>query len=147
MRVSRKTEYALRALVAMAKRPQQSFQIQELSEQEAIPIKYLEQILLALRHAGFLSSKRGVGGGYSLRMNPGQIQVGEIIEIMDGPIAPVPCAALRPLEKCSCPDPRTCAVRLLMTELREEITALLGARTIEDMVKLSPDSNSLAFEI
>ena len=146
MRVSRKTEYALRALVAMAKRPQ-SFQIQELSEQENIPIKYLEQILLTLRHAGVLASKRGVGGGYSLRMNPSQINVVEIIEIMDGPIAPVPCAALRPLEKCSCPDPATCAVRLLMIDLREEVTALLGARTIEDMVKLTPDSNTLAFEI
>ena len=110
-------------------------------------IKYLEQILLALRHAGFLASKRGVGGGYSLRVSPSQINVGEIIEIMDGPIAPVPCAALRPLEKCSCPDPRTCAVRLLMINLREEITALLGARTIEDMMKLSPDSGGLAFEI
>jgi len=146
MRVSRKTEYALRALVAMA-RKQRSYQIQELSASENIPVKYLEQILLALRNAGFLASKRGVGGGYSLRMSPSQINVGEIIEIMDGPIAPVPCAALRPLEKCSCPDPRTCAVRLLMIDLREEITALLGARTIEDMMKLSPDSGALAFEI
>ena len=146
MRVSRKTEYALRALVAMARGPR-SYQIQELSEKENIPIKYLEQILLTLRHAGFLSSKRGVGGGYSLRVIPSQINVGEIIEIMDGPIAPVPCAALRPLEKCSCPDPRTCAVRLLMISLREEITTLLGAKTIEDMMKLSPDSGTLAFEI
>ena len=146
MRVSKKTEYALRALVAMARGPR-SYQIQELSEKENIPVKYLEQILLTLRHAGFLTSKRGVGGGYSLRMAPSEIPVGEIIEIMDGPIAPVPCAALRPLEKCSCPDPRTCAVRLLMINLREEITTLLGARTIEDMMKLSPDSGSLAFEI
>ena len=127
MRVSRKTEYALRALVAMARKPG-SYQIQELSEKENIPVKYLEQILLALRHAGFLTSKRGVGGGYSLRVSPSQINVGEIIEIMDGPIAPVPCAALRPLEKCSCPDPRTCAVRLLMIDLREEIGARCSAR-------------------
>lgn len=147
MRVSRKSEYALRALVAMARKPGASYQIQELSEKENIPIKYLEQILLALRHAGFLNSKRGVGGGYTLRVSPSEIPVGEVVEIMDGPIAPVPCAALRPLEKCSCPDPRTCAVRLLMIELREEITAMLGARTIEDMMRLSPDSGSLAFEI
>ena|SRR5579862_3714337 len=147
MRISRKTEYALRALVAMSRKAGRAYQIQELSEKENIPIKYLEQILLALRHAGFLASKRGVGGGYSLRVSPSQINVGEIIELMDGPIAPVPCAALRPLEKCSCPDPRTCAVRLLMIDLREEISSLLGARTIEDMVKLSPDSGALAFEI
>jgi Rrf2 family protein len=146
MRISRKSEYALRALVAMSRRPG-SYQIQEMSENENIPIKFLEQILLTLRHAGFLLSKRGVGGGYSLRVNPSQINVREIVEIMDGPIAPVPCAALRPLEKCSCPDPRTCALRLLMIDLREEIGEMLGQRTIEDMVQLSPDSNSLAFEI
>jgi len=130
----------------MARKPR-SYQIHELSEKENIPVKFLEQILLTLRHAGFLSSKRGVGGGYSLRVNPSQIRVAEVVEVMDGPIAPVPCAALRPLEKCSCPDPRTCALRLLMIDLREEIGALLENRTIEDMVRLSPDLDSLAFEI
>lgn len=146
MKVSKKTEYALRALVAMARKPR-SYQIQELSEKENIPIKFLEQILLSLRHAGFLTSKRGVGGGYSLRAEPSQITVREVIEIMDGPITPVPCAGLRPADQCSCPEPRTCAVRLMMIELREEIGALLGQRTIEDMVRLSPDTGALAFEI
>lgn len=146
MRISRKAEYALRALVALT-RGGRSLQIQELSEKENIPIKFLEQILLTLRNGGYLTSKRGVGGGYSLRVEPSQIHVAEIIELMDGPIAPVPCAAARPLEKCSCPDPRTCALRLLMTGLRQEISATLGERTIEDMVRLSPDSGGLAFEI
>ncbi len=95
-----------------------TFQIQELSEKENIPVKFLEQILLTLRHAGILASKRGVGGGYTLRMNPSQISVAEIIELMDGPIAPSPAPRRVPLEKCSCPDPRTCALRLLMTSLR-----------------------------
>jgi Rrf2 family protein len=146
MRVSRKTEYALRALVALARR-QGSVQIQELSEKENIPIKFLEQILLTLRHAGFLTSKRGVGGGYMLRVNPAQITVREIVETMDGPIAPVPCATIRPAEKCSCPDPRTCPLRVLMTQLRDEICSVLGSRTIEDMMRLNADSASLAFEI
>ena len=144
MRVSRKSEYALRALVAMARKPK-SYQIRELSETENIPVKFLEQILLTLRHAGFLTSKRGVGGGYALRVAPAEINVREIIEIMDGPLAPVPCAAVRPLEKCSCPDPRTCVLRLLMIDLREEIGALLKGRTIEDMIKLCPDAGQ--FEI
>ena len=73
MRVSRKSEYALRALIAMARKPR-SYQIQELSDAENIPIKFLEQILLTLRHAGFLTSKRGVGGGYSLRVSPSPAQ-------------------------------------------------------------------------
>jgi Rrf2 family protein len=146
MRISRKTEYALRALVALARR-QGSCQIQEMSERENIPVKFLEQILLTLRHAGLLTSKRGVGGGYTLRVNPAQITVREIVEIMDGPIAPVPCAALRPTEKCSCPDPRTCPLRVLMTQMRDEICTLLDGRTIEDMMRTNADSASLAFEI
>ena len=103
--------------------------------------------LLTLRNAGFLTSKRGVGGGYVLRAEPSQITVGEIIGLMDGPLAPVPCAASRPTETCTCPDPRTCALRLLMIDVREELCAMLDHRTIEDVIRASPDPNALAFEI
>lgn len=146
MRISKKAEYALRALVAIARQPR-SWSIQELSAQENIPIKFLEQILLALRHAGLLSSKRGVGGGYTLLRAPGEITLREVLRVLDGPVAPVPCAAEQPTEGCTCPDPRTCPLRLMMTELRSDITRLLEARTIEDMMRLSPSSDSLAFEI
>lgn len=146
MRISRKAEYGLRALIAMA-RHGRPLQIQELSRIENIPVKFLEQILLALRNAGFLASKRGVGGGYALRMPPERITVADVIRTMDGPIAPVPCAAKHPLEPCSCPDPRTCAVRLLMTDVREELGAIFENRTIDDMLRLNPDADTLAFEI
>jgi len=129
----------------MARKPR-SWSIQELSSQEAIPVKFLEQILLALRNAGYLSAKRGVGGGYMLRQNPSEIRVGDIVRTMDGPIAPVPCAAAQPSETCSCPDPNTCPLRLLMTEVRVEICSLLDTRTIEDLARMTPDS-ALAFEI
>src|SRR5215210_260488 len=127
MRISRRSEYALRALIALA-RNQRPQQVQELSRRENIPVKFLEQILLALRNAGFLNSKRGVGGGYALRRTPADITVGEVIGAIDGPIAPVPCAIRDPRETCSCPDPRRCAVRLLMTDVREEISAILDHR-------------------
>ena len=146
MRISRRAEYALRALIALA-RQGRALQIIELSRIENIPVKFLEQILLALRNAGFLSSKRGVGGGYTLRMQPSQITVGDVIRAMDGPIAPVPCAAKQPLEKCSCPDPQRCALRLLMTDVRDELSAIFDHRTIEDMLRLAPDASALAFEI
>ena len=146
MRISKKAEYALRALVAIARQPR-SWAIQELSAQENIPIKFLEQILLALRHAGLLSSKRGVGGGYTLIRPPSEITLREVLRILDGPVAPVPCASEQPTEACTCPDRRTCAVRLMMTELRGDITRLLDSRTIEDMTRLSPSSDTLAFEI
>jgi len=129
----------------MARQPR-SWSIQELSGQEAIPVKFLEQILLTLRHAGYLSAKRGVGGGYTLRTQPSTIRVGDVIRTMDGPIAPVPCAAAQPSENCTCPDPRTCPLRLLMIDVREEIARMLDAKTIDDLVKMHPD-DALAFEI
>lgn len=146
MRISKKAEYALRALVAIARQPK-SCRIEELSARENIPIKFLEQILLALRHAGVLTSKRGVGGGYALLRPASEISVGEVIRTLDGPLAPVPCAATRPSEKCTCPDPRTCPVRLVMTDLRRDLTALLEQRSIDDLLRLSPASEALAFDI
>lgn len=146
MRISRRSEYALRALIAMARKPK-SYQIQELSRSENIPVKFLEQILTALRHAGFLSSKRGAGGGYQMRIPSIQITVGEIIRLMDGPLAPVPCAAERPVERCTCPDPRTCPLRLMMTEVRVGLGAMLDGQTIDDLLRLSPDGPDLAFDI
>lgn len=146
MRLSKKAEYALRALVVIARTPR-SWQIQELSAQENIPVKFLEQILLLLRRAGVLASKRGVGGGYSLHRPASRILVSEVISIMDGPIAPVPCAVTPPTEACSCPDPKTCAVRIFMTGVREQLDATLGTRTIEDLVRLSSGASALAYEI
>ena len=146
MRISRKAEYALRALVAIARQPK-SWQIQELSTRENIPVKFLEQILLALRHAGLLTSKRGVGGGYTLRKAASEISVGEVIRVLDGPIALVPCAAEQAGEPCTCPNPNSCALRLLMTDVRRDLSAMLDHRTIDDMVRLAPDSNALAFDI
>lgn len=146
MRISKKSEYALRALIVFARNPR-SYQVQELSVMENIPVKFLEQILLALRHGGLLNSRRGVGGGYTLRVEPGRITVGEVIRIMDGPIAPVPCAAARTQEKCTCPDPRNCALRLFMTKVREDLGAMLDGCTIEEMARLSPNQSGLAFDI
>ncbi len=146
MRISKKSEYALRALIVIARSPR-SHQMHDLSKRENIPLKFLEQLLLALRHAGILSSKRGVGGGYALARQPDRITVGEVIRIMDGPLAPVPCAAVNPVEKCTCPNPQTCALRLLMTGAREDLSARLDHCTIEDMLKLSPGGGELAFEI
>ncbi len=129
----------------MARQPR-SWSIQELSGQEAIPVKFLEQILLTLRHAGYLSAKRGVGGGYTLRAAPSMIKLGDVIRTMDGPIAPVPCAAAQPTETCTCPNPATCPLRLVMTEVRSQIVEMLDAKTIDDMAKMQP-GNVLAFEI
>jgi Rrf2 family protein len=146
VRISRKAEYALRALVAIARQPK-SWQVQELSLRENIPVKFLEQILLALRHAGMLSSKRGVGGGYILRKAPAEITVGEVIRTLDGPLALIPCAAEVPGEPCTCPDRLRCPVRLFLTGVRRDLSALLESKTIDDLVKMTPAAGELAFEI
>src|ERR1700719_5140920 len=114
MRISRKAEYALRALFIIAQDPPGKIhQIQELSERGHIPVKFLEQILLALRNHGILSSKRGVGGGYTLKRRPSEMSVLEIIELMDGPIAPLPCALDKNSETCTCAEPAFCSLRPL----------------------------------
>ncbi len=146
MRISRKAEYALRALVALA-RLGGPLQIGELSRVENIPVKFLEQILLSLRNDGFLASKRGVGGGYTLKRPASKISVGEVVRALDGPVAPLPCAATAGNDvPCSCPDPRTCPLRSFMTQLTHEMSALLDARTIEDLAKMDV-GQALAFEI
>src|SRR6476620_548425 len=125
MRISRRAEYALRALLLIAKdQNERIHQIQDLSERGNIPVKFLEQILLHLRNEGLLTSKRGVGGGYSLRKRPSDIVVLDIVELLDGPIAPLPCALERPGEPCGCPDPSLSPLGPLMTHTRTRVRGL-----------------------
>lgn len=148
MRISRKSEYALRALLAMGRFPVgRVHQIFELSKSENIPIKFLEQILLLLRNGGFLASKRGVGGGYTLLKKPADISLGAIISLLDGPIAPIPCSLAKPSEPCSCPNPATCELRIFMTGLREQLDEALCQKTLADLLALSPKTTEMAFDI
>lgn len=147
MRISKKCEYALRALFAIARLGEgRQFQIHDLSRREGIPVKFLEQILLSLRHAGILASKRGVGGGYQLRRPPGEITVGEVIRLMDGPLA-LPEIEPHP-DSLRAEDRRGLVpFEILMRELHGEVNALIDSRTIEDVLVQVPASASLSFEI
>ena len=122
-------------------------QIIELSRSENIPVKFLEQILLALRNAGLLSSKRGAGGGCTLLKKPGEITLGEVITLLDGPISPIPCAIGKPGETCHCPHPETCELRIFMTGLRKELDLSLSQKTLADLLALSPKASEMAFDI
>jgi len=148
MRISRKAEYALRALLLLGRdNPDKVHQIQELSEAGKIPVKFLEQILLSLRNHGILSSKRGVGGGYTLKRRPSEMTVLEIIELMDGPIAPLPCALEKNSETCTCAEPAFCSLRPLMKAAREQLCELFGSKTIQDLVDQARDRNVMVFDI
>src|SRR5687767_11992511 len=104
--------------------------IQEISDKQNIPKRFLEQILNDLKSAGIVQSKRGVAGGYRLKRSPDQITLAEIIRHIEGPLAPVSCVSEKYYEKCSCPDESRCAIRSVMKELRDNIVQVMEATTL-----------------
>jgi Rrf2 family protein len=108
-------------------------QIKDISEQEKIPTKYLEQILLALKNAGLLQSKMGIGGGYYLAKAPEQINLGQIIRVLDGPLAPIRCVSHMAYEPCGCPDEQSCGLRMVMGDVRDAIADILENTSLADV--------------
>ncbi len=139
MRLSQRGEYGMRAMIALAT-PSASgetpvVQIREIAEREQIPAKFLEQILLSLKNAGLLHSKMGVGGGYHLAKPPKDISLGQIVRVLDGPLAPVKCVSQMAYEPCGCPDEETCGLRLVMGDVRNAISGLLDGTSLADVTK------------
>ncbi len=142
MKISKRGEYALRALIDLGiahelGRP--LVQIGELAEKENLPIKFLEQILMQLKEAGFIDSKRGKLGGYYLLKPAAQISFGQVIRLIDGPLAPIACVSHNFYERCSCPDEEHCGLRMLMHEVRNAISNILDRFTLEDTVRMTLD--------
>ncbi len=140
MKLSRKCEYALRALVeigAADARGQHLLAIGTIAGRTRIPEKFLEQILLALRNADILKSRRGIEGGYGLNRAPADIRLGEVIRLIEGTFAPVPCAGVPwgDAVECTCPDPETCAVRIVMSRLHAAASAVLDGLTLQDALR------------
>jgi Rrf2 family protein len=129
MRLSKRGEYGLRAMITLANAQKQDpsgvVQIKDISEREKIPAKFLEQILLALKNAGLLQSKMGIGGGYHLARSPQQITLGQIFRTLDGPLAPIRCVSQMAYEPCGCPDEETCGLRMVMGDVRNAIADIL----------------------
>ena len=130
--LSKRTQYGLRALYALARQYEQGpVLITTLAQDESIPRKFLEQILLSLKTAGVVASKKGRGGGYALAHPPGQISMASVIRVMEGPLAPLPCASETQFHKCEeCPDIETCGTRIVMKEVRDAIAAILERTTL-----------------
>jgi Rrf2 family protein len=140
MRLSKRGEYGLRAMINLAAarhgNPNNGVvQIKEIAERENIPAKFLEQILLTLKNAGLLHSKMGVGGGYYLAQPPNAISLGNIVRVLDGPLAPVNCVSQMAYEPCGCPDQETCGLRLAMLDVRNAIAAILDNTTLADVLE------------
>ena len=133
MKLSVRGEYALRAMQVLARDFQEDdsvVRIQEISDKQNIPKRFLEQILNDLKSAGIVQSKRGVAGGYRLKRSPDQITLAEIIRHIEGPLAPVSCVSEKYYEKCSCPDESRCAIRSVMKEVRDSIVQVMEATTL-----------------
>jgi len=140
MRLSKRGEYGLRAMIALAEPAEKSaapqmLQIKEISQHEQISPKFLEQILLTLKNAGLLHSKMGVGGGYYLARSAKEITLGQIFRILDGPVAPVKCVSQMAYEPCGCPDEETCGLRLTMGDVRNAIADILDNTSLADVTK------------
>ncbi|KAA2215857.1 MULTISPECIES: RrF2 family transcriptional regulator [Maribacter] len=138
--LSKKTKYGLKALAYLGnQKNRKPVQISEIAEHENISQKFLESILLSLRKSGFLSSKKGKGGGYYLLKDPDQIYMTDVMRVLEGPIAMVPCVSLNFYESCDdCPDERTCSVHKLMLQVRDSALAVYRNNTLQDILCNQP---------
>jgi len=134
--LSKKTKYGLRALIYLARQEKgKPIQISEISKAEHISRKFLENILLILRKNGFLESKQGKYGGYSLSKSPKDIKITTIMRVLEGPIAMVPCVSLNYYETCDdCKDEKTCSINNLMVEVRDSMLSVFNNKTLEDLM-------------
>jgi Rrf2 family protein len=135
--LSKKAKYGLRALYALTRRYGEGpVLISTLAKQELIPQKFLEAILLELRNRGVVASKKGKGGGYALSMPPNRVTIGSVVRMIDGPLAPLPCASETAFRKCDeCVDVETCETRLVMKQVRDATAAILDSTTLEQVCR------------
>jgi Rrf2 family protein len=140
VKISKRGEYALRALIDLGIAFELGWpmlQISELASKEKLPIKFLEQIFTQLKSAGYVASRRGKFGGYSLARPMNRIKFGEVIRLIDGPLAPIRCVSQMSYERCSCPDEAHCGLRMLMFDVRNAISTILDRYTLADIVEIT----------
>ena len=132
-----KAKYAIRALMVLAANEGKTLQSKTIAKEADAPMKFLESILLELKHQGIVESKRGIFGGYYLNIPAKNIMVGEVIRRIDGMLAPISCASVTAYQKCDdCVDENACAIRHAMIEVRNAISDVLDKKTLTEMVKV-----------
>lgn len=119
--ISKKAKYAIKALKVLTEEYGKGpVLISYISAKEKIPKKFLEAILLELRNHGILQSQKGKGGGYLLRIDPGRVNLAQVLRVIDGPIAPTPCVSFNFYVKCDdCNDEVACALKPIMERVRD----------------------------
>jgi Rrf2 family cysteine metabolism transcriptional repressor len=137
MRISAKGEYAAKAVLYLSLKYPEVVTIHEVAENYRIPLKYLEQILLALKKADLLASRRGVHGGYTLARPPAQISVGEVVRAVDGKFSRTHCLETDQCERTSCPEPAGCGLREVWKNLETTVERMLFETSYAEVCGLS----------
>jgi Rrf2 family protein len=135
--LSKKTQYAFKALMYMAEKKDNSpVLIAEISKKKKIPLKFLENILLELKKAGVLDSKKGKGGGYFFNQPPAKITLSLVMRLIDGPIALLPCVSLNFYEKCKNCEEKKCGLNRVMIQVRDAALSILETKTVADIASV-----------
>ncbi len=133
--LSKKTQYAFKALTFIAERKKEGpVLIAEIAKKKKIPLKFLENILLELKKAGLLDSKKGKGGGYFFKEDPAEIRLAKVMRLIEGPIALLPCVSLNFYQKCVDCDEKKCGLKRVMIQVRDNTLAILETKTVMDLV-------------
>lgn len=135
--LSKRSKYAIKAVLALARRRNhEAVRIADLAKAEQIPKKFLEGILLTLRNNGLLQSRKGQQGGYFLARSPEDIYLGQIVRLLDGPLAPIPCASETAYARCAdCPDETRCGVRIAMRAVRDATAEILDNTSVQQLLR------------
>ncbi len=140
MKISKRGEYALRSLIALGVAEATTGELTRLADiarNEVIPEQFLQLIFIELKAAGLVSAVRGKNGGYRLGKPADSIMIGDVVRLIDGPLAPIRCVSKTAYERCSCPDETKCGLRRMMGDVREAISDILDRHTLADLVALS----------
>lgn len=140
MKLSKRGEYALRALINLgiaAKVGRRLVRVAELARAEDLPVKFLEQVVQQMREAGYVDSVRGKHGGYRLAKPADRILIGQVVRLIDGPLAPIGCVSQSAYEPCNCPDEAHCGLRMLMLDVRNAIASILDRYSLADVVDVT----------
>lgn len=140
MKLSKRGEYALRSLINLgiaAKVGRRLVRVTELANAEDLPVKFLEQVVQQLREAGYVESERGKHGGYRLAKPADKILIGQVVRLIDGPLAPIGCVSQTAYEPCNCPDEAHCGLRMLMLDVRNAIASILDRYSLADVVEVT----------
>ena len=137
--ISQKTKYAIKALITLAEEQAaggSSLRIEEIANRSNTPKRFLEHILIDIRNAGVIGSRRGRDGGYTLIKSPESISVSDVLRMIDGPIAPLPCLSRRAYQRCDdCDDEATCKIRKVFGDLYAAYLLMVESLTLADLLR------------